>query len=138
MTEAAESAKGAKKKRAKRKLRVYRVPSIDYPKDVVKKWNGRYVKTAENRRGLLWPIIYCPTLADMPLDCPCPMAVPISALDKGFGSPESDFELVDYIDGDGFVDGRNVYKRLIVYNRTLRERLLGRRAGETETKGEAK
>lgn len=114
-------------KKAKRKRLVRYVQSIDYPPEVVRKWNGRYVKLEDGRRGLLWPLIYCPTLADMPLDCPCPMAVPISALDKGFGSPESDFELVDYIDGDGFVDGRNVYKRLIVYNRTLRQRLLGQR-----------
>lgn len=100
------------------------VPSIDYPKEVVERWHGEYVTLPDGRRALKWPILYVTHTDAIPSDCPCPMGVPITALDKGVGGPGSDFEIVGLIDGDGFVDGKNVYKRLIIRNHALRARLL--------------
>lgn len=111
------------KKQPKQKRLLYHVPSIDYPPEVVERWHGQYVTLPDGRRALKWPILYVTHTDAIPSDCPCPMGVPITALDKGIGTPESGFEIVGLIGGDGFVDGKNVYKHIVVVNRALRERL---------------
>ena len=120
------------KKQPKQKRLLYHVPSIDYPPEVVERWHGQYVTLPDGRRALKWPILYVTHTDAIPSDCPCPMGVPITALDKGIGTPESGFEIVGLIDGDGFVDGKNVYKHIVVVNRALRARLLAARGGRTE------
>ncbi len=123
------------RKAVKQKGLRYAVPSVDYPPEVVERWHGQYVTLPDGRRALQWPILYITHTDAIPSDCPCPMGVPITALDKGLGGPASDFEIVGLIDGDGFVDGRNVFKRIIVVNRALRARLLAEGAKTAKARG---
>ncbi len=117
-------------KTAKHKTMRFDVASIDYPPEVIAKWNGEIVKTPDGKTALRWPVVYVEAVKDIPLDCPSPIGVPITILDKVKFGPDSDVEIVGLIDGDGFVDGKNVYKRIIIRNRTLRAKLLAKGGGK--------
>lgn len=110
-------------KTPKEKLYKIMSPSTDYPPEVVKKWGGEFVPLPDGRMAVKWPTVYVTHTDAIPSDCPAPMGVPITALDKGIGAPGSDFRICGLIGGDGFVDGKNVYKHIVVVNEALRARL---------------
>lgn len=110
-------------KMPKEKLYKIMSPSTDYPPEVVKEWVGEFVPLPDGRMAVKWQTVYITHTDAIPSDCPAPMGVPITALDQGIGAPGSDFRIIGVIDGDGFVDGKNVYKHIIIVNEALRTRL---------------
>ena len=110
---------------------VFKERSVDWPPEVVKKWGGEILVLPDGRRAVRWPVINVDSVGAIPADCPCPMGVPITIFDKMDFRPGNDFELVGHM-GDGRVNGELKFKRVIIRNRALRERLLGVRSASAE------
>jgi len=103
---------------------VFEERSVDWPPEVVRRWGGEMLILPDGRRAVRWPIINVDKVGEIPADCPCPIGVPITVFGKMDFRPGSDFELVSSV-FDATIGGREIYQRVIIRNRALRERLLG-------------
>ena len=110
---------------------VFKERSVDWPPEIVKMWGGEILVLPDGRRAVRWPIINVDKVGEIPSVCHCPMGVPITVFEKMDVRPGSDFELVSHM-GDGRVNGELKFKRVIIRNRALRERLLGVRSASAE------
>lgn len=107
--------------RLKDKCIRFTTPAGDTPeRAVVEKWGGEFVKSPDGRMSIRWPVLHVTHTDAIPSDCPCPMAVPVTALDKGVGAPGSGFRIIGRTGATGSVDGRFRYQKIVIVNTALR------------------